>query len=167
MSFALAGCAQIGASFGEAAAESLGLEGPERRVRLYRQMHQVPIVVPPLIPSSGAGVVFSQDQMGPMTGFHWSVRRLAGWGWTAGTVTVYRNAVQTGFGAAAALTGEQLFTFPVAGTYTFGRGEILLEPDDSLYIACSGITLAAGAQAVTIQGAADQFESWLLPDYLM
>ena len=167
MSFALAGCAQIGAGFGQAAAESLGLDGADRRRRLYEQMHQVPIIVPPLVPNTGAGVVFAQDQMGPTTGHHWSVRRLAAWGWTAGTVTVYRNAVQTGFGAAATLTGEQWFTFPQPGTFTFGRGEMLLEPDDSLLISCSGVTLATGAQGITVQGSADQFQSWLLPDYLM
>jgi hypothetical protein len=165
--FTLAGCAQLGTQFGQEADEAFSAEGAERRRRMFTRMHQVPIIVPPLVPNTGNGVIFGQDAMGPNTGFHWSIRRLAATGWTAGTVIVYRNAIQTGFGANAALTGEQLFTFPTVGTYTFGRGEMLLEPDDSLLIACSGVTLAAGAGNIAVQGSADQFESWLLPDYLM
>lgn len=107
------------------------------------------------------------DLLGPNTGFHWSIRRMVASGFTAGTVTVYRNAVQTTFGAAPAYTGEIFFVFPQAGTYTFGRNEMLLEPDDSLSVSATGITLVAGAPGVQLAGAVDQLESWLLPDYIL
>lgn len=174
MGFTLDGCARLAAGFGDAARTIRG-DGihtdqglpDEHHHKLYRQIHQVPIVPPPLIPNAGNGVVFAQDSMGPNTGYHWSIRRLVATGYSAGTVSIYRNAVQTGFGAAAAVTGELLFTFPQAGTFTFGRNEMLLEPDDSLVVAATGISLNAGASFIQVIGSADQLESWLLPDYIL
>ena len=173
--FVLDGCAKLAAGFGDAARTirgngssegSLPLDDP--RSRLYRRMHQVPIAPPLLIPVSGSAVLATAtDLLGPNTGYHWSVRRLNLSGYTAGNVTVYRNATQTGYGAAAAVVGEILMPPSPAGTFTFGRGEMLLEPDDSMVLFASGITLTAGQQGITVIGTADQFESWLLPDYLM
>lgn len=174
--FLLDGCARLAAGFGDAARTIRGdpngdspIPFDDPRSKLYRRMHQVPIAPPLLIPTSGAAVLANvTDLLGPNTGYHWSVRRLTASGFTAGTVSVYRNATQTNFTAGSvALTGELLVVFPVAGTDTFGRGELLLEPDDSLVLSCTGITLAAGAAGVSVIGSADQFESWLLPDYLM
>ena len=177
--FVLDGCAKLAAGFGDAARTIRGghdhgdgadpVPFSDARNRLYRNMHQVPIAAPLIVITSGAGVLTTAtDLLGPNTGFHWSVRRLNLSGYTAGNVTVYRNATQTNFTAGSvAVTGEILLPPSPAGTFTFGRGEVLLEPDDSLIFAASGITLAAGSAGVSVIGSADQFESWLLPDYLM
>ena len=177
MSFVLDGCARLAAGFTDAARTIAGNgngdgDGPvppdDHRSKLYRRMHQVPIAPPLLIPVSGNAVLATAtDLLGPNTGYHWSVRRLNLSGYTAGNVTVYRNATQTGYGASAAVVGEILMPPSPAGTFTFGRGEMLLEPDDSMVLFASGITLTAGQTGITIIGTADQFESWLLPDYLM
>lgn len=177
--FALDGCARLEAGFRDAVDTLRGngnggggtagdekLPGPGRH-NLFRQMHQVPIAPPLLVPSSGNAISNVNDLLGPNTGFHWSVRRLNLSGYSAGTVTIYRNAVQTGFGAGFAVTGEILMPPSPAGTFTFGRGEMLLEPDDSLVLVAQGVTLTAGQSGVQVVGSADQFESWLLPDYLM
>lgn len=173
--FMLDGCARLAAGFSDAARTIRGDERADEALpdashrRLYRQFHQVPIAPPLIVIASSAGVLTTAtDLLGPNTGYHWSVRRLSLSGYSAGLVTVYRNAVQTNFTAGSvALTGEILMPPSPAGTFTFGRGEILLEPDDSLMFAASGITLAAGAPGITVYGSADQLESWLLPDYLM
>jgi hypothetical protein len=165
--FTLAGAAEIAAGFGADMAEKMGLDGPDRRHQLYMQMHQVPVSIPLLVPNTGVAVVVANDQMGPLTGYTWSLRRVMATGYTAGTVAIYRNAAQIGYGAAGQLVGELLFTFPQAGTYTFGRGEMLLSPDDSLSLLATGVTLSAGVTGIQVTGAADQFETWLLPDYLM
>lgn len=164
---AAAGLAAISVRFGQAAA-SLESAGPEgRKARLAAEMYQTPIA-PQQIPVTGsAGLLASGDQMGPMTGYYWSVRRIVTYGYSAGSVTVYRNAVATGFGANAAAIGEQLITFPQAGTYTFGRGEILLRPDDNMMLVAAGVTLAAGQGGITVYGDADCFPSWLLSSYLI
>ena len=164
MSFALVGVAALEAKFskpGQDFEDGQWHGAPQS----YMREHQVPIVCPQLIPVSGAAVGLTNDQMGPMTGWYWSIRRLEANGFTAGTVAVYKNAVQTGFGANAALTGELLFTFPQAGTYTFGRREMLLNPDDNISLVCTGATLAAGITGITVGGAADQFPTWYLPHY--
>lgn len=154
----------IAARFGGTAAEAGERAGAGRRERLYRELHQTPIVFPQVPVTAGAGSAQPTDQAGPMTGYYWSVRRLAASGFTAGSVTVWRNAVVTGPGTAI---GEQLFTFPQAGTYTFGRGEILLSPDDFLVLTAAGITLVTGQAGVSVIGSADILPALLLPDYLM
>lgn len=175
--FVLDGCARLAAGFQDAArtirGEGNGEDDPipayDPRAKLFRQMHQVVIAPPLLVPASGTAVLTTPvDLLGPNTGFHWSVRRLNLTGYSSGNVTVYRNATQTSFTAGSlALTGEILMPPSPAGTFTFGRGEMLLEPDDSLVFLATGIVLSSGSAGVTIYGSADQFESWLLPDYLM
>jgi hypothetical protein len=59
-----------------------------------------------------------------------------------------------------------MLPFASAGTFTFGRGEVLLDQNDQLILVCTGITLASGYGGVQLNGAADNFERWLLPDYL-
>lgn len=167
MGFTLHGALELETAFGKEARERHDLGEAGRKNRLYRQMHQVPIAPPLIVPTPTAGFLQGFDTTGPQTGFNWSVRRLVASNFTAGTVTIYRNAVQTTFGAAPAATGEILFQFPQAGTYTFGRGEMLLEPDDFMLFTCAGITLTAGQSGVLVYGSADQFESVLLPEYLM
>lgn len=139
----------------------------DRKMRLAAELYQTPIAPPQIPVNTGNGLLQPTDQTGPMTGQYWSVRRLVSYGYSAGTVTVFRNATPTGYGANAAAIGEQLFTFPQAGTYTFGRGEMLLRPDDNLLFLAQGVTLNSGQTGITVYGDADCFSSWLLPDYIM
>jgi hypothetical protein len=126
--------------------------------KMFLNLHQVPIIAPQIPLTAGAGAIQFADLLSPKAGFMWSLRRLVGTLFTAGTVTVYKNGYVAG---GVAVGGEPLFTFPSAGTYTFGRGEILLDQNDQLVIAATGIT-----GSVQINGSADCFERWLLPSYL-
>jgi hypothetical protein len=129
----------------------------QKAQRLGQALHQVTIG-PGLIPIAASAGTLAQDPMfGPNTGFFWSVRRLTAWGFSAGTVQVFMNSTN----------GELLPSFAQAGSLTFGRGELLLQPNDNLYFVASGITLAAGFAGVQIQGVADNGELWILPDYLL
>jgi hypothetical protein len=127
-------------------------ERQARRQVLLAALQQVPIAAPQVPLVSGAGVLDWPDALSAKTGYTWSVRRITATGFTAGTVTMYKNSQ----------FGEILVPWPSAGTFTFGRGEQLLEPGDRMVFVASGIT-----GYVQINGSADCFESWLLPDYLM
>jgi hypothetical protein len=147
--------AQLSASLGSVAVELR--RQCDRQQRLTQALRQL-TVGPGVIPISGGAGTLSQDPMfGPNTGYFWSVRRLSAWGFTAGTVTVYLN--QPG--------GEILPSFPAPGSNTFGRGEVMLQPLDTLIFVASGITLASGFGQVIVQGVADNGELWIQTDYLL
>lgn len=118
------------------------------RVKCAGALQQVPLFSPVL---AGSGTIDSPDALMAKTGYHWSIRRLSAVGFTAGTVTVYNSAAG----------GEVLFPFAQAGTATFGRGEMLLQPGDRLVAVCAGI-----AGSVQLTGRADCFETWYLPHYI-
>lgn len=135
-----------------------------RRQRLYESLHQVP-QGPAQIPiNGGAGVLSLPDVFQCKTGYCRSVRRLTASGFTAGSVTTYLNGLLVG--GVLVGTPEPVAPFPQAGVLTFGRGELLLQQDDTLTFAATGITLSSGFAGVQINGIADEFEAWLLPDYL-
>ena len=125
--------------------------------KLYESMHQVPISAPQIPITAGAGTLQIYDGLGPTTGFCWSVRMLNAQGFSAGTINVYRNISG----------GELLFTFPQAGTFTFGRGEMMLQPDDTMVFVAAGITTTTGFNGPQIGGRADCFIQELQPEYLM
>lgn len=158
--------AQLGAQLGRVAGLMENRE--QRRARLMEQLHQVPIAPPDIAISSGSGALASVDPLSPKAGYMWSVRRLTATGFSAGTVLGYKNGLVTGLGtsAAAAVGGEPVAPFASAGVLTFGRGELLLDQNDQLIFTATGITLNSGAAGVQINGAADCFERWLLPEYL-
>jgi hypothetical protein len=154
--------ASLGASLGKVAA--LMESHQRRRERLFEQLHQVPIG-PQYIPiAAGAGVLQMPDQLAPKAGFMWSVRRLTVSGFTAGTVVAYKNGAVVG--GAAVGGGEPMIPFAAAGVFTCGRGEELFDQNDQIIFVATGITLSAGFAGVQVNGAADCFERWLLPDYL-
>ena len=101
--------------------------------------------------SSGAGTDDQPDKLTAKTGFIWSVRRITANGWTAGSVTAYRNSS----------IGEPVMPFPTPAVNTIGRGELLLMPGDRIVWGATTIT-----GTVSYSGVADCFESWLLPFYL-
>lgn len=122
-----------------------------RKKALAQCLRQVPIL-PGAIPASG--ILDQPDLLAAKTGYHWSLRRAVVTGFTQGTVSLYRNSA----------SGELLVTWPSPGTYTFGRGEMLLEPGDRLVFTAAGL---ATTDMAVVSGAADCFESWLLADYII
>src|SRR5215469_16316192 len=56
---------------------------------------------------------------------------------------------------------------PQAGTFTFGRGEMMLQPDDTMVFVATGITTTTGFNGPQIGGRADCFIQELQPEYLM
>lgn len=121
------------------------------RQKMSQVLRQVPLAVPGMSLSAGAGTVDVAQALGPPQGYYWSVRRLTATGFSAGTVTAYIDST----------AGEPVAPFPQTGVFTFGRGEILLHPMSRLVIAATGIT-----GTVQVYGAADAFEDWYLPYYL-
>src|SRR5271156_969006 len=140
----------------------------KRRMRLFEQLHQVPVACPDIPVNSGAGVLQMSDMLSPKAGYMWSVRRLTTTGYSAGTVLGYKNGIVTGTGAnATAVGGEAVAPFASAGVLTFGRGELLMDQNDQLIFPATGITLTvAGSSGIQVGGAADCFERWLLSEYL-
>ena len=120
------------------------------RDRCARAITQVPFAGAVTL-AAGAGTYDQRDQLQAKTGYIWSIRRITCNGFTAGTVTAYRNNA----------LGEPLMPFPVPAVNTIGRGELLLMPGDSLVWSATGIT-----GTVTFWGVADCFESWYLPFYV-
>ena len=130
-----------------------------RRNALFQSMHQVPITPGQITLSGGAGILQSTELLGPKQGKCWSIRRLTAVGFSAGTVTAY---ITPAAATTTTLVGETLVPWASAGTFTFGRGEMLLMPGDFMAFAAATIT-----GTVTIYGRADQLDLWLLPDYLL
>lgn len=97
---------------------------------------------------SGDGTLDEPTRMGPNRGFMWSIRRLTLSGFTVGTCIVY-------------IDGLEPLPFPQAGMYTFGRGEFLLTTGQRIVVSATGIT-----GYVQLNGAADVFETWYLPEYI-
>lgn len=122
-----------------------------KNAALSTVIRQVPLTAPQMTLAGGAGVIDYPDTLKAKTGYYWSIRRLTLTGFTAGSASVKLNDQN----------GELLVPYPVAAANTFGRGEILLHPDDRLVITATGIT-----GFVQLNGAADCFESWYLPEYL-
>lgn len=122
------------------------------RQKLAQAVRQLPLSTSPMsLDGSGDGVIDDPAQLRPGTGFIWSVRRLTVWGFTAGTAVACMNSQY----------GEPVAPFAVAGSATFGRGELLMHPGDRLVITAAGIT--GGVQVI---GAADCFPVWYLPHYI-
>jgi hypothetical protein len=153
-----AGLLAIGARFSVRAGVGVGqgadgaLDGIDGRSRLpVNPVRQVPLFMPvPL--SAGAGTFTgSIGIQGPPAGWYWSFRRLTAQGFTAGTVNVCESNAN----------GEVLVPFAQAATFTFGRGELLLNPQSYLVLVAAGIT-----GTVTVFGKADAVPDWYLTRYL-
>jgi hypothetical protein len=147
------------------AAQHRYTDSNDRRTQLFQRMHQVPIGAIQVPIAGGAGVFQMNDLLMPKAGYMWSVRALTASGYSAGSVIVYKGGMIVG--GAYTGGGDPRSPFAAAATNTFGRGEFLLDQGDALIVVCSGITLNANQPGVQINGAADCFERWLLPEYLM
>lgn len=105
----------------------------------------------PIVGQLAAGSVTLDEatQLAPIPGYCWSVRRLTVTGFTAGSVTVYMNAI------------EPVAPFPNPAVNTYGRGELLLQPKDRLVVVGAGTSGTA-----QLWGVADVFPIWYLKEYL-
>lgn len=108
-------------------------------------VHQSPIVGQ----LSGSGTLDEATQLSPTIGNCWSIRRLTVIGFTAGSVTVYLNNL------------EPVAPYPSPAVFTYGRGELLLQPKDRLVVVATGIT-----GNIQLWGVADEFPHWYLSEYL-
>lgn len=106
---------------------------------------QVPIV-------GGAGSLDNgAPQMAPPREHCWSIRWLSITGFSAGTVTLQINGLETYYTVTPTVNAWQ----------KMGRGELLLQPGDRITLAATGIT-----GAVQMFGRADTFPYWHLAKYL-
>jgi hypothetical protein len=136
----------------------------EFKRRQLQAVRQIPFATSIAIGGGTNGAVDQPDQMQAKTGFIWGVRRLAVQGFSAGTVTAYRNGVVS---AVTGLNpGEPVLPYPVPAVNTLGKGQLLLMPGDRLNFGAVGVTLSAGFGQVQIWGVADCLEEWYLPYYL-
>ena len=153
------------ASIGQMMTAGQPRDAEERRRTLFQRMHQIPIGAIQVPIAATNGVYQMNDLLMPKAGYMWSVRALTASGYSAGSVIVYKGGVVVG--GAYSGGGDPRAPFAAAATQTFGRGEFLLDQGDALVVVCSGITLNANQPGVQINGSADCFERWLLPEYLM
>jgi hypothetical protein len=100
---------------------------------------------------TGGGTVNLPDLTGPHDPYWWDLRRFAAWGFTAGTVNLFKNDVN----------GSQLGSLAAPGNITWSAQE-LLGPRDHLIIVAAGIT-----GTVEWEIRAVEVESRWLPEYLM
>jgi hypothetical protein len=101
--------------------------------------------------AAGAATLDQADLLSPHDPYWWDLRRFAAWGFTAGMVSLFKNAVN----------GTQLGFLSAPGNITWSTQE-LLAPRDRLIIVASAIT-----GAVQWEVRAIEVESQWLPEYLM
>jgi hypothetical protein len=105
-------------------------------------IRQVPLPMQSVPLTAGSGILNQPSQYGPPTGCYWSVRRITCWGFSAGTAVAYLDSI----------SGEAVAPFAQAGVFTFGKGELLLNPQSWLIFQALSVT-----GTVQIAGRADQF----------
>jgi hypothetical protein len=101
--------------------------------------------------TAGAGKFDTPDLLGPHDPYWWDLRRFAAWGFTAGTVNLFKNDTN----------GTQLGSLTAPGNITWSAQE-LLAPRDRLIVVASGVT-----GVVQFEVRAVEVESRWLPEYLM
>ena len=100
---------------------------------------------------AGSGTFDAADLLGPHDPYWWDLRLFAAWGFTAGTVTIFKNAA----------VGQQIGALSVPGNVTWSAQK-LFRPRDRLIIVATGIT---GNVQFSIE--AIEIESRWMPEYLM
>lgn len=101
--------------------------------------------------TAGAGVQDLPDVLGPADGWWWDLRRLALWGFTAGSVTVTKNSA----------VGSQVGFLSGPGNILWSTQEMLPAPD-RLVLSATGIVGAVQWELRAIEVAT----LWV-PEYLM
>ena len=153
--------AQLSASL-DGLTAALNRERDWRR-RQMEVIRQVPFTGSIAI-AGGVGVLDQPDMFQAKTGYVWDVRRLTIQGFSAGTVTAYRNGAMNP--ATGLNPGEPVLPYSVPAVNTNGKCELLLMPGDRLCFGAVGITLASGYNQVQVWGVATCLESWYLPFYM-
>jgi hypothetical protein len=111
----------------------------------------------PIAALSGNGTLNVKDGWGPKTGYWWDLHRISAWGFTAGTLTVYRNS-----GGSGSPSGIQVGVFSSVGEFTWGKGQKMIPPDDWLIFVAASIT-----GTVQFEVGATAIQSTWLPNYLI
>jgi hypothetical protein len=101
--------------------------------------------------TGGAGILVNPTLLAAPPDCIWDLKRLAVWGWSAGTVTVYITNP----------ANEVLLPYSVPGTATFGKAQALLDPGEYLYVDATGIT-----GNVYVAGMALCMKSWYMQEYV-
>jgi hypothetical protein len=101
--------------------------------------------------TAGAGTLQDFNRFGCPSAYFWSIRRLTAQGFTAGTVTAYRDST----------SGEPLCPFAAAAVNTFGKGELVVKSMSQIVWSAASIT-----GTVSVWGVADQFYAAQFPWYM-
>jgi hypothetical protein len=133
------------------------------RQRKMETIRQVPFAGGITI-AGGIGTYDQPDQLQAKTGYIWDIRRLTIQGFSAGTVTAYRNGLMNQ--ATGLNPGEPICPYSAPAVNTFTKASQLLMPGDRVMFGATGITLASGYNQVQFWGVASCFEAWYLPYYL-
>lgn len=100
---------------------------------------------------AGTGTFDSPDLLGPHDPYWWDLRRFAAWGFTAGTVAIYKNNT----------TGQQLGSLAAVGNITWST-QAWLRPRDRVIIVATGIT-----GAVQWELEANEVKTAWIPEYIL
>jgi hypothetical protein len=142
--------ANLSASIDGLASQLKAASERDRQCRASIWTFRVPPV--PMTLTAGAGSLGSAMMFGPRTGQFWSIHYMVASGFTAGTVSVYLNSAN----------GDLIYGFPSAGSATFGKGQMFLQPGDRFHFSATGIT---GTVAISFGGV--QMLSEYVGDYLI
>lgn len=104
-----------------------------------------------VILSAGAGTFDVPDLLGPHDPYWWDLRRFAAWGFTAGSVSIYKNNS----------AGNLLGTLAAPGNITWSAQE-LFAPRDRLIVVATSITGSVQFELRAIE----VMTEWL-PEYLL
>lgn len=105
--------------------------------------------------ANASGIIKADDVLGPKTGQCWDIKRITAANFSGGTVSVYLDSHQA--------PQNQLVAFSQAGTYLFGKAQLLLGAGDQLVVNCASAT--GGTVFVSI-GVIQIGAPWLA-DYLI
>lgn len=124
----------------------------DRAHRLAQAIHPFSVPPSPIALSSGTGTLSQPNISGPQMSNYWDVHRIAAMGFTAGSVTVYLNAVG----------GDPVAYLTAQGVYYFGKGQVMLTGNDNLVFYATNIT---GTVAMALGGT--EIAAHAIGDYLL
>jgi hypothetical protein len=123
----------------------------DRQTQRDQRLSQLVNVVPIVGALNGNGTLDYADRYGPTDGFLWDVRRITVSGFSAGTVTVYKNDVNS----------TALWVFPSVGEKLWSSQQWLRARDRLIFVA-AGIT-----GNVQVDGNAHLVSEQLLAEYIL
>lgn len=146
---------ELDSSLSAAAAAARAAEAEHLRGTKYRRLPQLAGVASGGILNiggdTGAGATWAGTPVGPAQGLAWNIRLLAVAGLTAGPTPDVVNLYVRGAGSSLPWWQFNGNNF----AYTFGRGDLVLFPGETLALVSQGTFAATGT--VTLFGSAGQF----------